>query len=117
MIVNPRLAPWATFCRPSGAETLRDLPPLAVLAADELLRLGGVRHPQVGPVPLDRLAGAVGDGAEQHGFAQRAAVVELARRERRVGLEAGVDPLGVVADRLLDRRLGALEAGELLLRQ
>ena len=76
-------------------------PSLAILAADERVGLGGVGGGELDGVPLELLAGAVGDVAQVVGLGQPAGVLEVAGR-RRAGL-AGVDPLGVVAERLGDR--------------
>src|SRR5262245_52729943 len=82
--------------RLSGICTMIDLrmspqrPPLAILASEEFLRVRGVRDLHVLRIPLDALAGAVGDIAEVVGLGEQAAVGEVARR-RGAGL-AGVDP-------------------------
>src|SRR5579883_2136738 len=94
---------------------LCERPALAVFAMEERLGLGGIGGIELGGVPLQRLAGAVGDIAQVVGLGEPARVVEVAGC-RRAGL-AGVDPLGVVAQRLGDELLGALEVVEVLLGQ
>src|SRR5437879_6044807 len=69
-------------------------PALAVLAADVGLGLGGIRVAEPLRVPLQLLAGAVGDIAQVVGLGQPARVVEVA--ERRCARLAGVELLGVV---------------------
>src|SRR4051812_15678015 len=90
-------------------------PALAVSAADVWLGLGRVPGPELGRGPLEFLAGAVGGVAPEGRLGQPARVLEVAGR-RRAGL-AGVEPLGVVAERLGDGWLGPLEVAEVLLRQ
>ena len=65
-------------------------PAFAIRPPDEPIGLGAVAGLQVLRVPLELLAGAEGDRAQQVVLDQRAGVVEVAER-RRAGL-AGVDP-------------------------
>src|SRR5690348_5757572 len=102
MVSRLRFAPAGLLQgRASGRETTSktaDRPPspqrpsLAVLPPEEALRLRGVADAQGLRVPLDPLAGAVGDVAEVVGLGEPAAVAEVARR-RRAGL-AGAQPFG-----------------------
>src|SRR5262249_25535412 len=90
------------------------LPALAVVAAEELLRLGGVANPHRPGVPLQTLAGAVGDVAEVVRLGQQTTVAEMTRR-RRAGL-AGPQPFGVMTDRFGNRLSRIFEPREILLR-
>src|SRR5262249_6068586 len=94
---------------------LSKLPALAVVTAEVLLRLGRVANPHRPGVPLQALAGTIGDVAKMVRLGQQPAVAEVARR-RSAGL-AGSQPLRVMADRLGNRSRRIFEPRELLLRQ
>src|SRR4051812_42291692 len=75
---------WSTGRRPALHSTsprvLRQHPPLAVLAADERVRLRGVAGLHAFGVPLQLLARAVGHVAEVVGLGQPAGVLEVGER-------------------------------------
>ena len=67
---------------------------------------------RIARVPLELLADAVGDVAQVIGLGEPAGVLEVAGR-RRAGL-AGVNPLGVMAERLRDGRRRGVKSLNLL---
>ena len=71
--------------------------PLRLSGSMNLIGVARVGDGEFGGVPLQLFAGAIGGVAEQHGFGQRAAVIEIAGGGGAVF--AGFDPFGVVADR------------------
>ena len=80
--------------------------PLRYSRWTKALGLRGVAGVELGGVPLELLAHAVGDIPQVIGLGQPARIGKSAGR-RRAGL-AGVNPLGVVAQRLGDERLRAV---------
>src|SRR5262245_30009024 len=94
---------------------LDQLPTLAILAADQRLDLGRVLRAEVLEVPLEFLTRPERDVAEVIRFGQPARVFEVASSGR-AGL-TGVNPLGVMAERLRDERFGPFEVRELGFRQ
>src|SRR5436309_2543245 len=88
-------------------------PALAILLAEILLRLRHARL-QMLRIPGERLADAIGHGAQQYGLCQRSTIVEIARR-RAAGL-ARLDPFLVMAERVRNVGRRRLVAGVLLLR-
>src|SRR5262245_64405741 len=94
---------------------LDQLPTLAILAADQRLDLGRVLRAEVLEVPFELLTRPERDVAEVVRFGQPARVFEVASSGR-AGL-TGVNPLGVMAERLRDERFGPFEVRELGFRQ
>src|SRR5262245_61070273 len=90
-------------------------PTPAILATNKEIIDRPTRGPHVGSVPLDLVACAERDVAEEHNFGQRPGVVK-ARACGFPGL-AGYHPLGMMAGRTWQRRLGSLIPRELLLGQ
>src|SRR5262245_9068947 len=112
---NPSPQPPLRFGEGVGGRGLsfsRQFPALAVLAAEELLRLRHVADAHRLRVPFETLGGAVGDVAQVVRLGQQSAVAEVTRR-RRAGL-AGTQPLGVMADRLGNRPWRIFEPREVL---
>src|SRR5215475_13388251 len=115
------LKPWRGILssrRLSFAKTrspLDQLPTLAILAADQRLDLGRVLRAEVLEVPLELLTRPERDVAEVIRFGQPARVFEVASSGR-AGL-TGVNPLGVMAERLRDELFGPFEVRELGFRQ
>ena len=94
---------------------LRQLPRYPVFAADELIRFRRVLGFHVCRVPLQLFARAVCDVTQMVGFGEPARVLEVARGGF-AGL-AGVNPLGVMSERLRDKRFRLDEIFELVLGQ
>src|SRR3954452_9653762 len=89
-------------------------PALAVLGTDVLVGLGAVGGLHARAVPLDPLAAAEGDDAEQDHLGQRARVGEVGAGGT-VGVLAGLEEVLVMPGRAGQGGLGVLEVGELLL--
>src|SRR5437899_11237671 len=78
-----RLTPQGGQCTDA---TLRQLPALTILAADELVRRARVGRAEFGRIPLQLLAGAIGHVAEVVRLRQPAGITALsARMARRAG--------------------------------
>src|SRR4051812_50046524 len=68
------------------------LPPLPILVMQKLLRLRAVDRFQVLRVPLEALAAAVGDVAEQDGLAERPGEFQAANRAGRAVFRQALTP-------------------------
>src|SRR5947207_3608529 len=88
-------------------------PTLPIFALEVRVGLGAVLRLDVGRVPLELLADAHGDVAEQDELREGAGVAEVGHRGG--AALAGVDPLLVVAGGARDRLLRLLHLGELVL--
>src|SRR5439155_11978029 len=105
----------AVLCRFSATPNVRfallNRPALAVFALDVVHRAGEIGDLEVGRIPLDFLAGAVRNNAQQNGFGKAAGIIEIARRWR-AGF-ARLNPFVMMANRRRDGRLRRLESLEL----
>ncbi len=95
----------------AGLRSSRQFPTRAIVAADESVGGGAIGGPHVRRVPFQADAAAKGDVAQMVGFGQPAGVIEVAGC-RLAGL-AGREPLGVMADRGGNRRLGGTKPANL----
>ncbi len=94
---GPRL--FVFFAVPSSLKLVRQqltqLPALAVFTAYERLGIGSIGGTHRLGIPMEFLAGAVGDVAEVVGLCQQTGVLEVA--QGRCAAFAGIDPVLVVA--------------------
>jgi hypothetical protein len=99
-----------------GLRNPLQLPAGARFAAKESIGSSRVRHPQVGAVPHNLLAGAVGNVTKMVRLGQQSCVA-IERAAGRRAVFAGQQPLLLMAGRSDDRLLGPLEVLEFGLRQ
>src|SRR6185295_17959623 len=99
-----------------GDRNSLETPALAVLLAEVTVGLGTALRLHRRGVPVELLAGLVGDVPQQHRLRQRPGVIEIAERTLARALDRG-HPLLVVAERLRDRRIRPLVLLVVRLRQ
>jgi hypothetical protein len=90
---------------------LRQFPSVAIDPLDVLVRLRRIRAFQSGRIPFEFFPDTVSHIAQMIGLGQQSGVLEVARR--RFARLAGVQPLGMMADGVLNERLWTLEILEL----